>query len=44
MRRWLAVTLLLLVCGTSLYAAAHRHHAHRHRVHHAKRHHGHHGD
>jgi hypothetical protein len=43
MTRWLVVALLLLVCGTSVYAAAHRHHVHHHRIHHAKRHRAHHG-
>jgi len=44
MRRWLAVALLLVFGGTSVYAATHRHHAaHHHRAHHAKRHHAHHG-
>jgi hypothetical protein len=39
MKRCLAVVLLLVVCGTSAFAAIHRHHPHHRHHHHARHHH-----
>ena len=39
MKRFLLVLLLMLICGTNLYASRTRHRAHRHKAHKAAKHH-----